>query len=66
LFDAELLDRLSTWGQALRHLAAGHRGDSVQMVRCDAAAGLAADHVDGQKQPGGPAAILCRLAETGE
>src|SRR6185295_3310161 len=48
IFDAELLDRLSTWGQALKHLAAGRRSDSLQVVRRENSTGETARPDQGQ------------------
>jgi glycosyltransferase involved in cell wall biosynthesis len=38
VFQPELLDRLTTWGQSLRKLAGGAAASSIQMIRRDALA----------------------------
>jgi len=43
VFQPELLDRLSTWGESLRKLAGGAAASSIQMIRRDALAAVAAD-----------------------
>jgi len=45
VFQPELLDRLTTWGESLRKLAGGAAASSIQMIRRDALAGVAADEV---------------------
>jgi hypothetical protein len=41
IFDPELLDRLMTWGQALRNLARRSSPGGIQMIRRDEAQSLA-------------------------
>jgi polyisoprenyl-phosphate glycosyltransferase len=41
LFDPDLLERLSTWGQSLRNLARRSQTSGIQMIRRDAAQSLA-------------------------
>lgn len=48
LFDPELLERLTTWGQSLRHLADGRSVGSVQMVRRADGQAIAAAGVEGE------------------
>jgi polyisoprenyl-phosphate glycosyltransferase len=49
LFDPGLLERLTTWGQALRNLARGHSACGIHMIRRRAATTLAADGIDGNE-----------------
>jgi hypothetical protein len=56
-FAPELLQRLTTWGEALRHLAAGHSGQSVQMIRREASSTdcrTDAAHKAPPREPRGP------------
>ena len=46
LFDSGLVDRLTTWGQALRNLARGLSVGTVHMVRRQAAITVPADGID--------------------
>jgi glycosyltransferase involved in cell wall biosynthesis len=49
VFEPALLDRLSTWGQALQKLAGGAAASSIQMIRREAALELAAKTTDTAK-----------------
>ncbi|MDX1946858.1 MAG: glycosyltransferase family 2 protein [Pirellulaceae bacterium] len=44
--DPGLLERLSTWGQALRNFAQGSAAAGIQMIRRDAAEQIPAGHAD--------------------
>jgi glycosyltransferase involved in cell wall biosynthesis len=45
VFDPDLLERLSTWGQALRNLARRTTPGGIQMIRRDGAASLAGSNL---------------------
>src|SRR6185503_9579658 len=43
VFQPELLDRLTTWGESLRKLSGGAAASSIQMIRRDALTTVAPD-----------------------
>lgn len=49
LFDAGLLERLTTWGQALRKIARGKSAGGIHMIRRQAIESIAADSIDDGK-----------------
>jgi glycosyltransferase involved in cell wall biosynthesis len=49
VFSPELLDRLSTWGQALRNLAKRTMPGGIQMIRRDAAQSLTGRNIAGSQ-----------------
>ena len=51
LFQPELLDRLTTWGQSLRNLAGAAAASSIQMIRRDALAAVADEELARHSAP---------------
>lgn len=51
LFDPALLERLTTWGQALKQLSSGQTASSVQMLRRPAGGTIAVAGLESESQP---------------